>query len=84
MTDLAGRTMPKKTKPQLLRTAQVTLKDGTTDTCRVYGTGGTPWLERVGQAGIEKKQVPIGRRLEDVAIDIAGWYQVPNESVKFK
>jgi len=77
--------MAKKTKPQLSRTAQVTLKDGTTDTCRVYGTGGKPpWLERVGKSGIEKKQVFSGRRLEDLAIDIAGWYQVPNESVKFK
>jgi len=61
MTDLVARTMAKKTKPQLLRTAQVTFKDGTTDTCRVYGTGGKPpWLERVGKSGIEKSKFSVG------------------------
>jgi hypothetical protein len=83
--DLSGALMAKKTKRQLLWTAEVTLKDGTTDTCWVYSIGGTPWLERVGKSGIEKKPVHIGHRSQDeVKIDIAGWYKVPNGSVKFK
>ena len=85
IADLAGALMAKKTKQQLLWTAEVTLKDGTTDTCRVYSTGGTPWLERVGKSRLEKKPVYIGHRSQDeVKIDIAGWYKVPNGSVKFK
>jgi hypothetical protein len=72
-------------KKKLVWTAKVTLEDGKTDTCRVYDTGGARSLERVGQSGVEQKQVYVGHRSQDeVKIDIAQWYGVPNESVKFR